>query len=229
MTGSRLGLHVVIACVAACATAGVAGTVHLDAQAIPPMGVCRPIVDRAGDAPGCWIVTNEVIGVVAGHETYWHLDTYATRAAATAAKGARGTIVEAFGKVWLFTIQEDKDWRPAGGSHVASIGPLPVTAGTRYTAQYTGSAAAARHDLARPSSSGTGSLVRAVGGNLSRAPAGTSVARVGGPPVIVPGGVPMHLTSIGTETRRSLVLVLHDSQQPAGTEIHDWAPKGLCK
>ena len=34
---------------------------------------------------------------------YWHLDTYLTRAAAEAAKGARGTVVEVFDRVWLFT------------------------------------------------------------------------------------------------------------------------------
>src|SRR5258707_669858 len=33
----------------------------------------------------------------------------------------------------------------------------------------------------------------------------------------------------GTETRRALVLVLHDSKQSAGSPAPDWTPKGLCK
>ena len=55
------------------------------------------------------------------------------------------------------------------------------------------------------------------------------VGRAGGSHVIVPGGPPMHLTATGTETRRALVLILHDSTQPPTTMVHDWAPKGLCQ
>jgi len=46
--------------------------------------------------------------------------------------------------------------------------------------------------------------------------------------VIVPGGPPMHLTATGTEQRRALVLILHESSQPATTPAHHWVPKGLC-
>jgi hypothetical protein len=49
-----------------------------------------------------------------------------------------------------------------------------------------------------------------------------------GPPVIVPDGPPMELTATGTETRRALVLILHDSTQPHTTVATDWKPKGLC-
>lgn len=51
----------------------------------------------------------------------------------------------------------------------------------------------------------------------------------GGDPVIVPSGPPMHLTATGTETRRALVLILHDASQPATTPASDWMPKGLCQ
>ena len=55
------------------------------------------------------------------------------------------------------------------------------------------------------------------------------ISRAGGPPVIVPKGLSMHLTAIGTEQRRSIVIILHESSQPQTTMIHDWTPKGLCK
>ena len=58
---------------------------------------------------------------------------------------------------------------------------------------------------------------------------GIQIGRAGGPPVIVPGGPPMHLTATGTEIRRALVLILHDANKPATTLHHDWKPKGLCK
>jgi len=56
-----------------------------------------------------------------------------------------------------------------------------------------------------------------------------AVGRPGGPAVIVRGGLPMHLTAIGKETRRSLVLILHDSTQPPTTPANDWVPVGLCQ
>jgi hypothetical protein len=45
-------------------------------------------------------------------------------------------------------------------------------------------------------------------------PEGKLVGRAGGAHVIVPGGPPMHLTATGKETRRALVLILHDSSNP---------------
>ena len=59
-------------------------------------------------------------------------------------------------------------------------------------------------------------------------PEGKQLGRAGGPPVIVPGGPPMHLTATGTELRRALVLILHETAKPATTVVGDWRPKGLC-
>jgi hypothetical protein len=39
----------------------------------------------------------------------------------------------------------------------------------------------------------------------------------------------MHLTATGTEIRRAIVLILHESSKPATTLVHHWTPKGLCK
>jgi len=60
--------------------------------------------------------------------------------------------------------------------------------------------------------------------------AGKFVGRPGAPPIIVPAGVPHRLSITGTEERRSLALVLHDSSQPwvIRTHEHRWSPKGLC-
>jgi hypothetical protein len=112
--------------------------------------------------------------------------------------------VKSLGKTWLLTIA-DEGWRPSGGERIAEIGPLPITAGQTYSARYmeaifTPGMEAPAHTHAGPEAFG----------------------RAGGPPVIIPGGPPMHLTATGTEQRRALVLILHDSE-------HDWVPKGLCK
>ena len=54
---------------------------------------------------------------------------------AEAAKGARSTVVESLGTVWLFTI-EGAGWRPSGGERIAEIGPLPVSAEVPYVSEY---------------------------------------------------------------------------------------------
>jgi len=54
------------------------------------------------------------------------------------------------------------------------------------------------------------------------------IGRSGGPAVIVARGLSMHLTATGTEQRRALVLILHETSQAATTPVQDWIPKGLC-
>jgi quercetin dioxygenase-like cupin family protein len=189
--------------------------------------ICRPVSQRTGEL-GCWIMANTALGQLPQQAIFWHLDTYPSRAEAEAAKGPRGTIVESLGKVWLLTI-DTAGWRPRGGARVAEIGPLPVSADAKYSAQYMEAiftpgmtAPAHRH-------SGPEAWYTLAGETCLETPEGKMVGRAGGSHVIVPGGPPMHLTATGTETRRALVLVLHDSTQPPTTPEREWVPKGLCR
>ena len=187
---------------------------------------CRPVSERTGEA-GCWIMPSELLGQLSRSAVFWHLDTYPTRAAAEAAKGPRGTVVEALGKVWLFTIGE-AGWRPSGGVRVAEIGPLLVKSDEQYTPQY-------MEVISDPGM--TSSVHRHPGPEVwytiagevcLETPDGTMVGRAG-ESTIVPAGPSMQATTTGTEQRRSLVLVLHESSQPSAMQVSDWAPKGLCK
>jgi quercetin dioxygenase-like cupin family protein len=188
--------------------------------------ICRPAVERTGEL-GCWITVNADLGKLPQGPIFWHLDKYATRAEAEAAKGPRGTVVESLGKVWLLTI-EVAQWRPSAGERIAEIGPLPVEPDVSYSAQYMEAiftpgmtAPAHRH-------SGPEAWYTLSGETCLETPDGTMTGRAGGSHVIVPGGPPMHLTATGTETRRALVLILHDSTQPPTTPAPDWTPRGLC-
>jgi quercetin dioxygenase-like cupin family protein len=189
--------------------------------------ICKPVAERTGDV-GCWIIAHQSVGQLDKPETFWHLDVYATWAEAEAAKTAGSVVVESLGKTWLLTIA-DKGWRPPGGERIAEIGPLPITAGQTYSAQYmeaifTPGMTAPAHTHAGPEAWYT-----QAGETCLETPDGKQIGRAGGPPVIVPGGPPMHLTATGTEQRRALVLILHDSSMRASTPEHDWIPKGLCK
>jgi len=192
-----------------------------------PGGVCKPISERTGEV-GCWIIAHEPIGQLNQSQVFWHLDVYPTRAAAEEAKGSQGTVVESLGKVWLLTIA-DADWRPQGGDRIAEIGPLPVTAGENYSAQYMEAIFTPGMTASAHTHSGPEAWYTLSGETCLETPEGKQMGRAGGQYVIVQGGPPMHLTATGTEMRRAIVLILHVSSKPATTLVHDWTPKGLCK
>jgi hypothetical protein len=81
---------------------------------------CRPVSERIGDQMGCWILADERLGPLPQTPLFWHLVNYPTRAEAEMAKGPRGTVIDAFQKVWLSTIAES-GWQSAGGVRVAKI------------------------------------------------------------------------------------------------------------
>ena len=159
---------------------------------------------------------------------YWHLDTYPTRAAAEATKSVRGTVVEVFDRVWLFTLAE-AEWRPFGGDHIATIGPLPLGAsGANMSASYLQAATSPGFQTDVHQHAGPEALYTLSGEVCVETPQGKQVGRGGGEPLLIAGDQPMQLTSIGTETRRSIVLVVHDATQSWKVPASGWTPKGLC-
>ena len=189
---------------------------------------CIPVTQRAEQEFGCYIVASHDLGELPSSQVVWHLTRFPNRATAEAAKTSRGTVVESLGSTWLFTIAEP-GWRPAGGEHLAQIGPLPVTANRSYTAQYMEAVFRPGMKSAVHRHSGPEAWYTLRGETCLETPDGTYVGRAGGHHVIVPGGPPMELTATGTEVRRALVLILHDSALPPTTRVSDWQPKGLCK
>ncbi len=191
-------------------------------------GICKPASQRTQEI-GCWIVADGPVGQLPRSLIFWHLDAYPTLTAAEADKGPRGTVFESLGKIWLMTI-EDEQWRPAHGTRVSEIGPLEIVAGKRYSAQF----------LEAIFTPGMTSLTHVHGGPeawytvagetcLETSDGRMQTGRAGGPAVIVPAGLAMHLTATGAVQRRAVVLILYQSDKPPTTQVGDWTPKGLCK
>lgn len=191
-------------------------------------GACIPASERAGRPFGCFIMAAQSVGQLDLAASFWHLETFPARAAAENARGTRGTVLETFGRVWLLTIA-DTGWRSSGGTHVAEIGPLPTTSGIAYTAQYMEAVFRPGMKSLVHRHSGPEAWYTVSGETCLETPQGIMVDRVGGSHVVVPGGPPMELTATGSEVRRALVLILHDSGQPPTSPASDWTPKGLCK
>jgi quercetin dioxygenase-like cupin family protein len=172
-------------------------------------------------------MATDPLGQLSESAVFWHLDTYPTRAAAEAAKGPRGTVMEALGRVWLFTIGA-AGWRPSGGVHVAEIGPLQVKAREEYTAGYMEAIFNPGMTTIVHRHPGPEAWYTTAGEVCLETPDGKTVGGAG-EGTIVPAGPPMQLTATGTEQRRSVALILYPSSQSAGDPVHDWTPKGLCK
>jgi quercetin dioxygenase-like cupin family protein len=189
-------------------------------------GRCVPIAERGERQYGCYIISREPVGALSSGDVYWHIESFADLASAKAAAGPRSAAVEAFGDAWLVTI-EQKGWSTEAGERVAEIGPLPVQPAEAFIAQYMEvtfrpgmkSGIAARH--------GPEAWHTLSGESCIETPAGTSLGRAGGDPVILEPGVPLQVTATGSEERRSLVLVLHDASKPPAMPA-DWRPAGLC-
>jgi quercetin dioxygenase-like cupin family protein len=137
-------------------------------------------------------------------------------------------VVESFGRIWLFTIAE-KGWQAPGGQDVAEIGPLVIKAHEKYSVVFLEAVFTPGMTVPGHIHSGPEAWYTLAGETCLETPEGKQVGRAGGKNVIVPAGLPMHLTATGTENRRSLVLILHESAKPDTTWVPDWTPKGLCK
>lgn len=193
-----------------------------------PGDPCKPVSQRTQEV-GCWILADDPVGRFSSSKVFWYLDSYGTRAAAQAEKGPHGIVVESMGKVWLMTIAQE-NWKSAHGTRIGEVGPIPIAAGENYSAQYMEADFTPGMTAHEHVHSGPEAWFNVAGETcLETSDGRMQIGRAGGPPVIVPAGIAMHLTATGTEERRSLVLILHDSSRPPTTLVHDWTAKGLCK
>ena len=210
----------------ALATLGVAGTPLL-AQTD---GTCVPVSERKGRTLGCYITARHELGrLLVRPPLYWHIERYPTRQAAGRAPIAdrRSTVVESFGKIWVFTIAPF-EWRSEHGEPFARVGPLPLVDAQQFAAVYMEAvfepgmrSVVHRHD-------GAEAWFTLEGSQCLETPEGKLEQSAGDPGVVVPAALPMMLTGTGTGPRRSLVLILQDATKPRSTPVHDWTPKGLC-
>ncbi len=220
------------ALISAVLTAAILLTVRLPAPARAQLagtkipGGCDVPVEKRTAETGCFLVATTAIGALPAGEWYWHLYRYPTRAEAAAAKTARGTLVESLGHIWLYTIAE-RAYRSPTGERVAVLGPLTTTAGTHYTARYMEAVFAPGMQTSVHRHSGAEAWFVLAGAQCLETPDTVIVARAG-EGAVVPEGPPMALSGIGAETRRSVLLVMHESAQPWMTVTSDWKPQGRC-
>ncbi len=207
-----------------------AGVVALGAALLvsPAWGqaTTRPCGAEESVGPACLLSRQELPSLPAG-PVYWHLDRFASKEAADRAATATGTVVEAFGSVWLFTI-EGRSWRPKGGKHVSDVGPLPVQPAPAYAAEYLRSVFSPGMTAPLHVHSGPEAFYAVSGDTCLETPDGIQLGRGPGNSLFIKGGPPMLLMAVGKVPRQGFALILHDASQPPTTLTHDWHPQGLC-
>jgi quercetin dioxygenase-like cupin family protein len=192
---------------------------------------CRPVTSTDNESAtkfGCWIMAHAPQGVMHDSVVYWRVFMYSNGARPDTVHDRSGTIVEGLGKTWLFSIGKPNAPAPRGTVRVADIGPLHVTPGLDYTARYMVAVFKPGMTSSVHRHPGPEAWYTLSGEVCLETPDGIRTGRRG-ESTIVPAGPPMKLTAVGTEIRRSLVLVLHESDKPAGIPASDWRPKGLCR
>jgi quercetin dioxygenase-like cupin family protein len=175
---------------------------------------------------GCFNVASEDGLQFPKREVYWHIRTFANRAAADAAKSATGIVVEEDGRVWLSEFGS-RDLIVKGGQAVATVGPLQLPPVKSFTAVLSYAVMRPGDQSRVHTHPGPEGWYMIVGEQCLETPAGANRAKAGGT-MTVPSNVPMQLSITGTEVRKSLVVVIHDSSQARGT-ASQWQPPGACR
>ena len=186
--------------------------------------------DRNGDeqaGPAC-LLSHTQLGDVAHDAVYWSLYTYPFENAAQRDRVAGGTVIQAFGKIWLFTVGPLSS-RPAHGVHVKDIGPIAVNKDAPYDAEFLRSTFTPGMTAPVHVHSGPEAFYAISGDTCLETPDGVQVGRGPGNSLIVRGGPPMLLMATGNDTRKGFALILHNPAHPPTTLVQDWQPKGLCR
>ena len=186
----------------------------------------RPCSEKEEVGPAC-LIGHRNLSAVRSEPLFWHLETFRSVRAAQRAAGPNGTVVTAYGKTWLFTI-ERRQWRSRGGKHVAAIGPLALEPAPAYSVHYLRAVFNPGMTAPLHVHSGPEAFYALTGDSCLETPDGAQVARGRGNQLLVRGGPPMLLMALGTVPRRGFAAIVHDARRPATTLINDWKPEGLC-
>jgi quercetin dioxygenase-like cupin family protein len=189
----------------------------------------RTCVGQAGETPGpACLVAHEDLGPLSPRPLYWNIYTFADAQAAERAKPPHGAVVQAFGRVWLFTVGgEGRELE--GARHLTDVGPLPIEAAQGdFSVEYLKSTFAPGATAPVHVHSGPEAFYAISGASCLETPEGVQVARGAGHSLMVRRGPPMLLMAIGQETRQGFALILHGQGAPPTTLTSAWTPKGLC-
>jgi mannose-6-phosphate isomerase-like protein (cupin superfamily) len=199
----------------------------LEPAAAQVPGRCEAPAASSQGAPGCYLDSAVEVGKLPP-QVFWHIDRFPTIGAAQAATTPASHAAIIFGAPYLQTINSQRDWRPLGGKHIATVGPLPISSrGSAQTARFMEANTTPAMKTTAHVHSGPEAWYVVEGGQCLETPDGADKVTQGASSWIK-AGPPMQLSNGAAATRKALVLVLHPTAEPWMTMDHQWQPKGLC-
>jgi quercetin dioxygenase-like cupin family protein len=223
-----MGMFIAAQSLASCASPvhDLSHTMAVQPRAANVPGGCSDPAEGRDDRVGCYLTATRALGELPSEPLFWHVYTFPNRPAAEAERTERSTVVQAFEGIWLYSI-EPEGWRPTRGTRMAVTGPLGTRRGVHYTARYMEATFPPGLRTGAHAHSGPEAWYVLTGAQCLQTPDRTIIARAG-EGALVPEGSPMVLSSIGTETRRSVLLVLHETSKSWTAPHAGWQPHGPC-
>ena len=166
------------------------------------------------------------ISAPAGTPVFWHVHEFSSVELAQQALDEQGRIIEAFGRVFLETMAAEQ-WRPRGGRHLATIGPLVRLSSLPHTASFMEATFTPGMRSRIHTHPGPEAWVVLEGEQCLETPEG-KIRVEAGESMMVRGGLPMALFGTGSGIRRALVVIVHPTGQRLGMTHDEWQPTGSC-
>lgn len=197
-------------------------------KSVDQLGQCEEPARNRVRADGCYWDTSINLGPMPS-QLYWHIDRFSDVESAEAARTLQGSVTVTFGdQVLLQTINDNPSWRPTTGEHLGTVGPLTVSGGPDLTARLMEATTSTPAMISPHAPSGPKAIFQLVGSACVETPQGAR-RMVGDESLVIPQDTPMQLQSSGQAVSRSLILVIHPTDQPWTDGMSAWVPKLLCK
>jgi hypothetical protein len=172
----------------------------------------------------CAILVHKRITALPPGPTVWRLETFPSVEAARRFESPRSVIVTAASKIWLMTLGPRRE-RSSGGTLVAEVGPLPLPSARPL--EFLVAEARGRNGITLVHTHSGPEAWYVLGGAQCLETAAGAMYLTIGQHGYVPGGTPMRLAYVGSQTRDAFFVVVHDASRPWNS-LSNWHPRGLC-
>ena len=143
----------------------------------------------------------------------WRLENFPSLTQAQDASGPTGLVVQAGGKVWLFTLGP-AGGASEGGTKVAEIGPIPKVNATQYLLRINEASGPPGSTTPVHTHPGSESFYVLAGETSSQGPHGVVRVAAGETATGHGADMPMQVTSSGSTDLHSLVMFVVDANRP---------------
>lgn len=146
-------------------------------------------------------------------ELFWRIETFPTRDEAEAAAGKWSMVVEAAGKIWVFSLGP-ASVSAKDGSKLTEVGPIPRFTAPKYLLRINEASGAPGSVTPVHTHPGSEAFLVLAGEQTIRMPHGVMKIKAGQTEPGHGAGMPMQISSSGTADLHALVMFVVDATKP---------------